>query len=329
MSNKIFTIAVVGGGSAGVMAAMRSVLNNDETLFFPGAAKHKKKSRAFWVKKVENMPGHLRYDKGIENPNLENLKWLAESDFKEKFHWMKNTGIDCIKKNDDGTFLLTSSKGSEYFASHIILCTGVMDIQPLINGSIEPIFPYANIQDVDYCIRCDGHHAVNKNVTIIGHKEDAAWIAFILHERYRPLSMTILTNGEEINLSEKEKKLCSLYNIEVKTQKILDVKGDENKRLSAYLLEGETLVKTNFTFVSLGMIVYNELALSLGIDVDERGFVLTNGKGLSSLDNFYIAGDLRAGLKKQIYTAWDSAVDAADDINSKSRREQRERLLEL
>ena len=75
------------------------------------------------------------------------------------------------------------------------------------------------------------------------------------------------------------------------------------------------------------MIVYNELALELGAKVDERGFVITDSKGLSSVENLYVAGDLRAYAKKQIYTAWDHAVDSADGINSKIRQEKRDELL--
>jgi thioredoxin reductase (NADPH) len=328
MSEKIFPIAVIGGGSAGVMAAMRSILNFDETLFLPGSPKHRKKSRAFWVAKVENMPGHLQYKKGIMEPNTENLKWLAENHFKEKFHWMKNRGVSKLEKNEAGLFVIEDNKGDSYLAQDVILCTGVMDIQPVINGSIDPVLPYANVQIVDYCIRCDGHHVIGQDVTIIGHEEDAIWVSFILHERYQPKSMTILTNGEKITLSEKEKQLCELYNIKILTQKIIDVKGNAKEaKLESYILEDQTEFKTSFSFVSLGMIVYNELAVGLGADVDERGFVKTDAKGLSSVENLYVAGDLRANTKKQIYTSWDTAVDSADAINSKTRRAKREELL--
>lgn len=64
---KIYDIAVIGGGSAGTMAMQRAVLNNDECLFFPGNAKNKKRSRAFWVSKVENMPAHFNYKKVLMN----------------------------------------------------------------------------------------------------------------------------------------------------------------------------------------------------------------------------------------------------------------------
>ena len=77
------------------------------------------------------------------------------------------------------------------------------------------------------------------------------------------------------------------------------------------------------TFVSLGMIVYNELAKEIGAELDERGFVKTNAKGETNIENFYAVGDIQADTKKQIYTSWDMAVDSLDDINAKIRREFR------
>ena len=98
MSEKVYPICVIGGGSAGTMAVIRSVLNNDETLFFPGTPKDKKSSRDFWVSKVENMPGHLGYKKGIVQPNKESIEWLENGDFKEKLHHKKRQGVTGIKK---------------------------------------------------------------------------------------------------------------------------------------------------------------------------------------------------------------------------------------
>ena len=47
MSEKIYPIAVIGGGAAGTMAILRAVLNNDECLFFPGSPKKQKKVSRF------------------------------------------------------------------------------------------------------------------------------------------------------------------------------------------------------------------------------------------------------------------------------------------
>lgn len=320
---KIHDVAVIGGGSAGAMAVLRVVLNNDECLFFPGSPKDKKRSRAFWVTKVENMPGHLEYKKGIEEPNKESLDWLAAGPFKEKLIWKKNTGVTKITREDSGIFTLTDNKNETYQARYVILCTGVMDVQPVIQGSIEPIFPFANIQLADYCLRCDGHHVLGKDIAIIGHTTSAAWVGIMLYERYKCPSVTIVTNGETPTFDDESKALIERYGFHVVTEAIAEVKGDPKNKILESFVCGEHVVKADYAFIALGMIVYNELAKMLGANLDSRGFVLTDAKGKTSIDGLYVAGDLRANTKKQIYTAWDTAVDSADDINVLIRRKKR------
>lgn len=320
---KIYEVAVVGGGAAGTMAALRVVLNNDECLFFPGTPKDKKKSRAFWVSKIDNMPAHFHYKKGIEEPNKETLDWITQSPFASKLHWLKNRGVNSIEKNAEGLFVLTDNKGEVYCANYVILCTGVMDVQPVINGSIEPIFPYANVQLADYCLRCDGHHVLGKNLVVIGHTTSAAWVAIMLYERYQNPSVTILTNGELPSFDEESMSLINRYGFQVVHEKITAINGNAKAGVLESFTCEEKTVPADICFIALGMIVYNQFALALGANVDQRGFVVTDAKGRSSIANLYVAGDLRANIKKQIYTAWDSAVDSADDINVLIRRKKR------
>tara|TARA_R110000868_G_scaffold313440_4_gene574452 strand:- start:10339 stop:11322 length:984 start_codon:yes stop_codon:yes gene_type:complete len=320
MSEYIYPVAIIGGGSAGTMAALRTVLNNDETLFFPGTAQDKKRSRALWVAKVENVPGHLGYKKGIEQPNRESLQWLSEGEFKEKFHWKKNTGVTKVTKNADGLFELTDSKDQKWLARYIIIATGVMDVQPIIDGDIEAVFPYANAQTIDYCLRCDGHHVLGKRTAVIGHGNGAAWVAVMLYERYKTPKMSVLTHDKKSEINGEVLELCKKYGIEIIEGEILSVLGKDNgKTLEGFQLAGGSIHECDWAFTSLGMLVYNELAKSLECELDDRGFVTADAKGMTSVDGVYVAGDLRANTKKQIYTAWDTAVDAGDAINARLR----------
>lgn len=319
----IYPVCVIGGGAAGTMALLRTVLNNDDCLFFPGSPKDKKKSRALWVRKVENVPAHLGYRRGIEDPNLETLKWIGESAFKERLHQKKNTGVVSLKKTGDH-FSIVDSKGETHTALNVILCTGAMDVQPEIAGSIETIFDYANAQTVDYCLICDGHHVLGKKTSIIGHTDAAAWVAILLQERYSPKPLVILTHGKTPEFGSEVKGLLTKYQIEVLTSEIESIEGEEKgKILRGFNLSNGEKIETDIAFVSLGMIVYNELALEAGAEVDPRGFVLTDDKGQTNVPGLYVAGDLRAKAKKQIYTAWDQAVDSANAINLKLRQERR------
>jgi thioredoxin reductase (NADPH) len=328
-SPQIHDIAVIGAGAAGVMAALRGVLNNDSVLLFTGNAKDKKRSRTMWVRKIENMPGYHQYARGIEDPNRDTIKWINESEFKDNLTLLKNTSVTQIEKKGDLSFEITDHKGDVHQVKQVILTTGVMDVQPQIEGAISTIYPYANAQTVDYCIRCDGHHVKDKETVIIGNGASAGWVAVLLVERYAPPNMTILTDGKEPDFDQDLQKLIDLYHIDVITNPIDGIKGDTKKGvLEGFLFCDGRIVPADFAFIALGMLIYNELATKVGADVDDRGFVLTDEKGESSIPGLFVAGDLRANAKKQVYTAWDHAVDSADTINNRLRRLKREKLLE-
>lgn len=321
----VYPVAVIGGGSGGVMALLRTILNNQKCLFFPGSPKDKKKSRAFWVSKVENIPGHFHYKKGISDPNKETIEWILNSPFEKNFFFKKNRGVTSLKKREDGLFLIEDDHNEQYLCQFVVLATGVMDIQPHINGSISGVFPYANNAQMDYCLRCDGHHTLGKDTSVIGHNNSAAWVAIMLYERYQNPSMNILTHGESPKFEEEVWDLIKLYNIKIYEQEIIELKGD-GLELEGMVLKDGTFVKSQISFISLGMIIHNHLAKEVGADLDERGFVLTNNKGETSVPNLFVAGDLRAHTKKQIYSAWDQAVDSADIIDSRIRKENRSKL---
>lgn len=323
---KRFEVAVVGSGAAGAMGALRSVLNNLDTVVFMGSASTKKKARATWVGRVENMPVLFDSPKAIFESSKEVFDWIAKHpQWAEKLETVKDevTRISGSK----GNFLLTTAKGNEFTAKYVVLCTGIMDVQPEIKGSIEPIFPMANVGHVDYCIRCDGHRSKGKDTVVIGHTETAAWVACLLYERYQNPSMTILSNGQPIEVPEESalRDRLKCYGIAYDEAPIDQILGEaKGEGLTGFKLSSGKVVEAQMAFVTLGTIVYNALAKELGCQVDERGYVSTDESGETSVAGVFVGGDLRANKKKQIYTAWDITVDAVDKIDSYIRTEKRE-----
>jgi thioredoxin reductase (NADPH) len=128
--------------------------------------------------------------------------------------------------------------------------------------------------------------------------------------------MCIITNGKIPDFQKDTQLLIDKYGIKIIPKVILKIQGEDNgKRLHGFAFEDGTSVETDICFISLGMIVYNELAKQVGAELDERGFVKADESGLTSVPNLYVAGDLKANTKKQIYTAWDNAVNASNAIN--------------
>jgi thioredoxin reductase (NADPH) len=318
----IYDVAVIGAGAAGMQATLRAVLNNDATLLFTGDARSRKRSREFWVRKVENMPGLFQLNRAIVDTNVEVLQWIEQSALKHKLTLKKNKTVTHIEKSQE-LFILTDGVGEKYCARFVILCTGVMDVQPKILGSIAPVLPYANMQIVDYCLRCDGHHVLGKNTAVIGNDSSAVWVAIMLHERYQPPSMTVLFHGARVELNDELKHLVEKYKIKIDHEEMIELIGDAKAGLLTSIKTAHQNIACEIAFVSLGMIVYNDLAKMLGAQLDARGFVIADDNGMSSIDGLYVAGDVRANTKKQIYTAWDNATTAADAINARLRKMKR------
>jgi thioredoxin reductase (NADPH) len=305
---KIYPIAIIGAGAAGSMAVNRAVLNNTEVLLFAGAKQERRRSRGNWVRKVDNVPGLAKYNRTILELRNEVLEELAKSPLAHNLFLIEES-IFSIEKSTD-FFTLTDGTGHKYYAKYVVLATGIMDEQPVIQGSIRPIFAYANGQTMAYCVICDGHRCLGKKTVVIGHSENAGCIALFLSEKFDLPSMTILTNGRPHEFDPELTKDLQNRNISIFETPIQEILGNgDPKLLSGFKLESGDFIEAEMGYVALGVRPNNQLALLLGAEVDTDGFVITDNNGETSIPDLFVIGDLRANSMKQIYTAWQHAVD--------------------
>ncbi len=311
-------LAVIGGGGAGAMAYLRGVLNCDRTVLFMGDKKTSRRGRAMWVGEVDNIPGMHDMKRPILGTVKSTLAWI---DGQEPLQGIGTAMKDIATslEQDGEEFVVKYGEGQAVRARYVILATGIMDVQPEINGSIDPIFPYANRGEAIYCVRCDGHRTLGHTLSVIGHNSTAASIAAMMIQRYRHNQVPILTNGTDPDFSESTEKLMAVYDMPVHTSPIAEVLGTPRTGLEGFVLADGTRVDSSRTIVSLGIIAYNQLLTGLGGEVDGSGKAIVSEKYESSIPGLFVVGDLVAGKKMQIYTAWDEAVDAADEINRRLR----------
>jgi thioredoxin reductase (NADPH) len=317
---KIYPIVIIGAGAAGTMAVKRAILNNDKVLLFTGAQQEQRRSRGNWVRTVDNIPGLTRYKRPIVELRNEVLEELSKSPWKNNLHVVEDS-IYSIEQGKD-FFTLIDGAGHTYYGRYVILATGIMDEQPLIQGSIRPVLKFANGQTIAYCALCDGHRSFGKKTVVIGYSENAADMALLLAETYHLTHTAILTHGKQHEFSpyflqQLQSKKIPVYNASI--QEVLGNK--ELKQLTGFLLETGEIIEAEMGFVALGIRPNNSLALQLGAQMDENGLVITNSHGESSILRLYVVGDLRANSLKQIYTAWQHAVDSVLYISECLRRD--------
>ena len=321
VEQKIWDLIVIGGGIAGTAIAQRTAMNNDSVLLLLGDKVTKRKSRSMWVKAMHNIPGlHGVGTQRIIKDTLSTLEGFPDvctilGRKAEKASAL--TGAD--EANWGARFTVVDEEGEEHIGASIAICTGMMDKQPIIGEDIKPILRHANQQQVNYCLRCDGHLTKGKTVATFGHTDGAAWPAIVLHERYNN-PQHILLNGNEGNFGEETTELMEKYGFTIHPEKVVGILGKarHHQDLEGIELKGGKVVNAQISFVSLGGIVYNETAKQLGCELSESGYVITDESSETSVKHVFAVGDITNGPMK-VYTAWEYGVRAADKINGRKR----------
>ena len=365
----LFECAVIGGGIGGSAAALRAAQNGMRTLWLLGSNTTRKRSRSQWVRHLDNIIGFN--EDIIKHQVLKSLAKAGQTEAvkivtREHYHInnrriIQNTidriqdeyyTVDVVKAEATGlrrseTRFEVDTPDRTYEAQAVVLTTGVMDEQPAISklnrkGNPEDsprwIYPFANREQVLYCIRCEGHLTRDDRVAVIGHSDVAAELAMMLHERYGT-QVTILTNGVEPEMTSDRQEILNRYGIEVVSGKIIDILSAGAKQLHGFQLEDHVPVEVRFALVALGLHrVYNDLARQVDarlMDDDmpvEKRHIRINHKGETSVPNLFAVGDVAKRddepVMKQVYTAQEYAVRAVDTIDYRRRRAMRTGLFE-
>ncbi len=361
-----YDLIVIGGGIAGGAAALRAAQYLLKVLWIRGDRKTAKRSRGMWVANIDNMIGlhegivrkkALKLLRGAEHDGargvladaprwaissrdiIENTVERVEAEFADYVDIVDQAADGASREGADGPFQIRCGD-DEHLGDAVVLATGVMDRQPSIlkqkdgeaRDDVKWVYPWANREDILYCIRCEGHLTVIGRAAVIGSSESAAQLAMMLHERYGS-ACCLLTNGAAPEWSAESQRVLEAYGIGLHRERITDFRG-AGDGMRAIQLEGGGEVEVRFALVALGLFrVYNDLARELGAELGDAGkpeqerHVLIDPRGETSVPGLFAVGDLatRADepVMKQVYTAQEYAVRAVDSVDSRRRRRMR------
>ena len=245
-------------------------------------------------------PDFITSKNPITSTSRDTIKWIEENPDLQSLSTVFRSSVEKITK-EDSCFKLQFTQKKEtksIEAKYIILATGLMDVQPTIQGSIEPILPYGNRNEVLYCIRCDGHRVIGHHVSVLGTNTDTIYIGALIKERYGNDKISILTNGVELKMNDKTSQLARAYKMNIYSSPILEVVGKPKAEgLEGYRLEDGQFIDSTRSIVSLGTIVYNQLIKPFNPEMAEDGRLIVNDKFETSEPNIFAVGDLVYGRK--------------------------------
>lgn len=305
-------VAIVGTGPVGLHAALKAALLNMSAIVVD---KSRKRSRAFFVPRMENIPGLP----GVSGAKLMQIQRQNLDNFRDKVQIVDDTEVIDIVREGDIFVLKCSGKLSAIEARTLLLATGLVDRQPEIGGTITKILPFANRNLVHYCILCDGHTAKQKNLCVIGYSSTAASLALNLLY-FETASVALLTHGMELEEPNDLERL-SEKSIPVLRDEIIDLVGLEKHKFVVVLKSRETR-HFDSAFVCLGYYHTGvDLGLKLGGHLSEDGFLVTSEDGQllrddgTPIEGVFAVGDVRNSWN-QIPIGWGDAEKAVVSIFS-------------
>jgi len=193
--------------------------------------------------------------------------------------------VETIER-DDGRFVVTASSG-RYSASRVMLATGVTDTFPDIPG-----FTDFYGRHIFHCSSCDGYESRDLDVVAIGWEEHSAGYALDLLEW--GARVVLVTNGNTFEGDEPERAALARHGIEIVEDEVVELQGDEDK-MEAVVLRSGRGIPAQRAFFSIAHEPRSELAVSLGCEIDELGYVKVGEHGETSVEHVYAAGDITPG----------------------------------
>jgi thioredoxin reductase (NADPH) len=279
-----YDVAVVGGGPAGLSAAiwlsryLRSVLLVDS-----GDPRN-------W--ETRGINGFL----GLPGVKPSQLRASGRQEARRYGARLIDDCVDRIERIADGEFHLVLHAGDEFRAARVLLAIGLKDVWPEIPGLGRVYGDSAHV-----CPDCDGYEARDKKTVVIGRGRKAVGMALNLSTWTRDL--IICTNGESPDMDEAEycTKLDAL-NIPVLTDRVTRVSASRG-RVHCLRLENGMELDADKIFFAVGQYPADDLGAQLGCRRDAGGHIIVDPHYHTSQMNVFAAGDIVPGSQLAIAAA--------------------------
>lgn len=293
----MYDVIVVGGGPAGMTAALYAQRNGKSALViekngFGGQITHSPK--------VENYPGTLSMSGNeFADKTLEQI--LAQG---------AEIEIDCVTGiKDMGEYKIVETEEGSFEGKTVVIATGVKHRMLGLEGEEDMVG-----EGISFCAVCDGDFYAGKTVAVAGGGNSALQEAILLAEKCK----------EVIMLQDLPK-----FTGEAKLQEVLfardNVRAMTEVKINRLITEGSELrgleiesrrdghsqeISCDGLFVAIGLIPENEPFKDLA-ELNNYGYFDSDEQCLTKTPGIFVAGDCRSKFVRQVTTAVADGATAA------------------
>ncbi len=306
-----YELIIIGGGPAGLTASIYAAREGIDCLVIEKSALG---GQAGVTERIDNYPG---FPEGIGGAELADR--IAQQARRYGVTLLSAVGVRSVDR--DGDYLsMTTESGHEYGAKAVVVATGSTYRRLGVPGEDDLIGA-----GIHFCATCDGpFYKGSKELMVIGGGNSGVEEGLFLTQFTE--KVILLEFNPELKASallQEKARSDPKFEIYTNTQ-VMEFRGGAGK-LKAVLAKdrvtGETLeFHPEGAFVFIGL-PPNTAFLQSKVDLDQWGFVVTDGTLLTSMAGVFAAGDLRVGSTKQLASAiGEGGVDPGAAVPPEARR---------
>lgn len=301
MPNDILDCLVVGGGPAGLTAAIYLARYRRDVLVVDAG-----ESRATWIPRSHN---HAGFPEGINGVEL-----LARMSAQAREYGAIVERGTVGKLARDGDLFRAEVNGRSLAARAVLLATGVVNRQPRMDKADHDRAMARGL--IRYCPVCDGYEVSGKRVGVIGASGHGVAEALFLRTYTDRLTLMPQNFAE---LGEDDRQRLAGHGIELVERPVREFRvGDD--AIEAVVEGGETLAFDSI-YPALGSEPRSDLARQLGGALSDEGCIIVDAHQATNVPGLYVAGDVVQALD-QISVAMGHAAIAATAIHNRLRKEE-------